>query len=38
MFDERPRSASVIAVVPSDLVLISKQDFRRIMHDSFDVS
>src|SRR5690606_194466 len=26
MFDERPRSASVIAVVPSDLVLISKQD------------
>ena len=38
MFDERPRSASVIAVVPADLVLISKQDFRRIMHDSFDVS
>lgn len=38
MFDERPRSASVIAVVPADLVLISKQDFRRIMQDSFDVS
>ena len=38
MFEERPRSASVIAVVPSDLVLISKQDFRRIMQDSFDVS
>ena len=36
MFDERPRSASVIAVVPADLVLISKQDFRRIMHDSFE--
>ena len=31
-------SASVIAVVPADLVLISKQDFRRIMQDSFDVS
>ena len=28
----------MIAVVPSDLVLISKQDFRRIMQDSFDVS
>ena len=38
MFDERPRSASVIAVVPADLVLISKQEFRRIMQDSFDVS
>ena len=38
MFDERPRSASVIAVVPADLVLISKQDFRRIMQESFDVS
>ena len=33
-----PRSASVIAVVPADLVLISKQDFRRIMRESFDVS
>lgn len=38
MFEERPRSASVIAVVPSDLVLIAKQDFRRLMQDSFDVS
>ncbi len=38
MFDEQPRSASVIAVVPSDLVLIPKQDFRHIMQDSFDVA
>ncbi|MCK2097232.1 Crp/Fnr family transcriptional regulator [Thauera aromatica] len=38
MFDEQPRSASVVAVMPSDLVLIAKQDFRRIMEGSFDVS
>lgn len=38
MFDEQPRSASVIAVVPSDLVLISKNDFRHIMQDNFDVA
>jgi CRP/FNR family transcriptional regulator, cyclic AMP receptor protein len=37
MFDEQPRSASVTAVMPSDLVLIAKQDFRRIMQDNFDV-
>lgn len=38
MFDEQPRSASVIAVVPSDLVLIPKNDFRHIMQDNFDVA
>ncbi len=38
MFDEQPRSASVIAVVPSDLVLIPKNDFRHIMEDNFDVA
>ncbi len=31
MFDEQPRSASVVAVVPADLVLIAKQDFRLMM-------
>lgn len=38
MFDEQPRSASVIAVVPADLVLIPKHDFRLIMRDNFDVA
>lgn len=38
MFDEQPRSASVMAVVPSDLVLIAKQDFREIMRDNFEVA
>ena len=38
MFDEQPRSASVVAVVPADLVLIAKQDFRLIMRENFDVA
>jgi CRP/FNR family cyclic AMP-dependent transcriptional regulator len=38
MFDEQPRSASVVAVVPADLVLIAKQDFRVIMRDNFDIA
>ncbi|MBS0510940.1 MAG: cyclic nucleotide-binding domain-containing protein [Proteobacteria bacterium] len=38
IFDEQPRSASVIAVVASDLVMISKHDFRQIMHDNFDIA
>ncbi len=38
MFGEHPRSATVIAVVPSDLVMVAKQDFRRLMHDNFEVS
>ncbi len=38
MFGEQPRSASVIAVMPSDLVMIAKQDFRTIMHDNFEVA
>lgn len=38
MFGEQPRSATVLAVVPSDLVQISKQDFRRIMEENFDIA
>jgi CRP/FNR family cyclic AMP-dependent transcriptional regulator len=38
MFDEQPRSASVIAVVASDLVMISKNEFRQIMQDNFDIA
>ncbi len=38
MFDEQPRSASVVAVVPADLVLIAKQDFRLMMREHFDVA
>ncbi|MBL8443735.1 MAG: cyclic nucleotide-binding domain-containing protein [Zoogloeaceae bacterium] len=38
VFGEQPRSASVLAVVPSDLVMISKSDFKHLMHDNFEVS
>ncbi|MFN3988281.1 MAG: Crp/Fnr family transcriptional regulator [Rhodocyclaceae bacterium] len=38
IFGEQPRSASVVAVVPSDLVVIAKQDFRLLMHDHFEVA
>jgi CRP/FNR family transcriptional regulator, cyclic AMP receptor protein len=38
IFGEQPRSASVVAVTPSDLIMIPKQDFRQIMKDNFDVA
>jgi CRP/FNR family cyclic AMP-dependent transcriptional regulator len=38
MFGEQPRSATVLAVVPADLVQISKQDFRRVMEENFDIA
>ncbi|MBC9070639.1 cyclic nucleotide-binding domain-containing protein [Thauera sp. CAU 1555] len=38
IFGEQPRSASVVAVTPSDLVMIPKQDFRQIMKDNFEVA
>ncbi len=38
IFGEQPRSASVVAVMPSDLIMISKNDFRRLMHDNFEVA
>jgi len=38
IFGEQPRSASVVAVTPADLVMIAKHDFRRIMQDNFEVA
>lgn len=38
IFGEQPRSASVVAVVASDLVVIAKSDFRHLMHDNFELS
>lgn len=36
--DAEPRSATVTAVSPSDLVVIAQADFRRILQENFDVS
>ena len=36
--EQQVRKASVVAVVPADLVLIAKQDFRLIMREHFDVA
>lgn len=36
--DNHPRSATVIATQPSDLVMISKHDFQQILADNFEVS
>lgn len=38
MFGEQPRSASVVAVVPADLIVIAKNDFRLLMQDNFEVA
>jgi len=38
IFDEQPRSASVVAVQPADLIMIAKQDFRQLMRDDFDIA
>ena len=38
MFDEQPRSASVVAVSAVDLVMIAKNDFRRMMQDNFEIA
>lgn len=38
MFGEGARSATVSALVPSDLVMITKQDFRQIMQDNAEIA
>lgn len=38
VIDDHPRSATVQAAQPGELVLIAKSDFRRFLADSFDVS
>jgi CRP/FNR family transcriptional regulator, cyclic AMP receptor protein len=38
MFGEQPRSATVAAVVPSDLIQIAKHDFRHAMEENFEIA
>ena len=38
LFGEQPRSATVTSVLPSDLVLIAKQDFMLLMEKHFEIS
>jgi len=38
MFGARPRSASVVAAEPSDLVLIPVGEFRRLMQENFELA
>jgi CRP/FNR family cyclic AMP-dependent transcriptional regulator len=36
--DNHPRSATVVATQPSDLVMVTKSDFQQILFDNFEVS
>ena len=38
IFGEHPRSASVVAVVPADLVMVAKNDFRQVLEDNFEIA
>ncbi len=38
VLDDSPRSASVVAVSPSDLVTIAKTDFKRLMQENFELA
>jgi len=38
VIDDHPRSATVIAAQPSELVVISKEAFKRILAENFDLS
>ncbi len=38
MFGEQPRSASVMGIMASDLVMISKSDFRQLLEKHFDIA
>ncbi|MGB0126174.1 MAG: cyclic nucleotide-binding domain-containing protein [Rhodocyclaceae bacterium] len=38
VLDDNPRSATVVAVIPSDLVVIAKSDFKRVLQENFEVS
>ncbi|GHU01526.1 transcriptional regulator Crp [Betaproteobacteria bacterium] len=38
MFDDQVRSASVVAITATDLVMISRQEFRLLMQEHFDIS
>ncbi|WP_018411281.1 Crp/Fnr family transcriptional regulator [Methyloversatilis thermotolerans] len=38
VLDDNPRSATVVTVVPSDLIVIAKSDFKRVLQENFEVS
>ena len=38
VIDDSPRSATVIATQPCDLVVVSKADFQQVLSDNFDIS
>lgn len=38
LLDESPRSASVIAIDPTELLCVSKRDFMRCLQDNFEMS
>ena len=38
VIDDHPRSATVMAVEPCELVVISKSDFKRFLAENFDIS
>ena len=38
VLDDNPRSATVVAVTPCDLVIIAKHDFKRFLQENFEVS
>lgn len=38
VIDDTPRSATVVAAGPADLVVFAKTDFRRVMQENFDVA
>ncbi len=38
VIDDTPRSATVVAAAASELVVIAKSDFRRVMQENFDVA
>jgi CRP/FNR family transcriptional regulator, cyclic AMP receptor protein len=38
VIDDNPRSATVVATVPSELIVFTKSDFKRCLAENFDVS
>jgi CRP/FNR family cyclic AMP-dependent transcriptional regulator len=38
VLDENPRSATVVAAAPSELIVISKSDFKRCLQENFEVA
>ncbi len=38
VIDDDPRSATVMATQPSDLVVVTKADFQQVLSDNFEVS